>query len=121
MNSNLSVPQLENHKDTIIEYKLDQTILAFTIVRQYLGNNGMQVDVYTESTVFSHIMTEGEVKGKETETEQDTQLIDNESVASASPPLCRVYKYAPRYGFDTSEEDMVIFLTHKLEPRKYGG
>jgi len=112
---------LKNHKETVIEFKLDQTILAFTIVRQYVNNNDIRTDVYTESTIFSHIMIEGEAKGKESETEQNTQLIDGESVTSAPPPLCRVYKYAPRYGFDTSEEDMVIFLTNKLEPKKYGG
>ena len=40
--------------------------------------------------------------------------------ANLLPTNSRVYKYAPRYGYDASNEDMVIVLTHKLEPRKHG-
>lgn len=60
-----------------------------------------------------------ENKGKEIDGEQEIQAV-NERLA-ITPPVCRVYKYAPRYGFDRGEEEMVIFLTNKLEPMKYGG
>jgi hypothetical protein len=32
-----------------------------------------------------------------------------------------VYKYAPKYGYEQSQEDMVIFLTTKPEPKRHGG
>jgi hypothetical protein len=67
--------------------------------------------VYSNTKVFSKEMIEG--------ANNDTQSLAERPILS--PSICRVYKYAPRYGFDASQEDMVIFLTNKHEPKKYGG
>jgi hypothetical protein len=63
-------------------------------------------------------MIEGD-NNKECDDDNDIQSLAERPILS--PPICRVYKYAPRYGFDASQEDMVIFLTNKHEPKKYGG
>jgi hypothetical protein len=36
------------------------------------------------------------------------------------PPECRMYKYAPRYGYTQGNDEMLIFFTRKLEEKKYG-
>lgn len=89
--------------------------MAFTIGQKISGSEQVLIDPYT--TVYSEEMIEG--VGKDSEGDNDS-LSPNEKSNSA-PPICRVYKYAPRSGFSESQEDMVIFLTNKLEPRKYGG
>jgi hypothetical protein len=74
-------------------------------------------DLYPDTTVFSEEMIEG--VGKEIDGDDSNQPSNERPISS--PSVCRVYKYAPRYGFAESHEDMVIFLTNKLEPKKYGG
>ncbi len=73
--------------------------------------------IYPNTTVYSEEMIEG--AGKESDGDNDAQSPNERPVLS--PSNCRVYKYAPRYGFDGSTEDMIVFLTNKLEPKKYGG
>jgi hypothetical protein len=116
-----SLRQLASVKDTINEYNLDRSQLVFTVGRRVINNNTNQIltdpDLYPTTTVFSEEMIEG--AGKETDLDNDIQSPNEKTVTS--PSLCRVYKYAPKYGFEQSEEDMVIFLTSKPEPKKYGG
>ncbi len=108
-----SIPQLTSVKDTIQEYNLDKSQLVFTVGRKIIDNN----QIIPATTVFSEEMIEG--AAKEGDVDNDIQSPNERSVAS--PSLCRVYRYAPKYGFHESQEDMVIFLTTKPEPRKYGG
>jgi hypothetical protein len=75
------------------------------------------VELYSNTTVFSEEMIEGACK----ELDDDNGIPSPNAKSVPAPPICRVDKYAPRYGFDGSQEDMVIFLTKKLEPTKYGG
>ena len=57
--------------------------------------------------------------GKEADADNDNQSVTEKP--NPPPSNCRIYKYAPRSGFAESNEDMIIFLTNKLEPKKYGG
>ena len=46
------------------------------------------------------------------------------TTATTSRPAlapCRVYKFAPKYGFVDTQDDMLIFLTRKLDVKKDGG
>ena len=51
---------------------------------------------------------------------------DNESTKSttesnsSSPPECRMYKYASRYGYTEGNDEVLIFYNKKLEEKKYG-
>jgi hypothetical protein len=108
---------LTNAKDTINEYNLDRSQLAFTIGKKIINNGQIFISLDPSTTVFSEEMIEG--AGKESDGDNDIPSPNEKPIPS--PPICRVYKYAPRYGFDGSQEDMVLFLTSKLEPKKYGG
>ena len=100
------------------EYSLDQSQLAFTIVQNTVDSGVTYVTPYQQTTAFSEPMMEGE--SGTGEPENDSQSVDEQSTTSPEPS-CRVYKYAPRYTFDTNSEDMIIILTSKkLEVRKYG-
>jgi hypothetical protein len=116
LQQNHSLPQLSSPKDTINEYNLEKSQLAFTIVKKTIMNSQTIIVSYPETTVFSDEMIEGVSNGSKTDNNRQSP-----TEKSKSTPMCRVYKYAPRYGFDTSSEDMVIFLTHKIELKKYGG
>ena len=104
-------------KDMINEYNLDHTQLAFTVGRQVPGDHQSKPDFYPETTIFSEAMIEG--GSNELDGDHDVQSPNEKPISSR--PLCRVYKYAPKYGFDQNEEDMMVLLTNKIEPKKYGG
>lgn len=104
-------------KDVITEYNLDHTQLAFTVGRQIWQDNQIMIELYPQTTVFSDEMIEGGSK----DVDGDSEVPSPNEKPIPSPPLWRIYKYAPRYGFDQSQEEMVIFLTNKPEPKKYGG
>jgi len=91
--------------------------LVFTVGRRIINNNQVSTELYPDTKVFSKEMVEG--ANNECEDDNDTQSTSERPILS--PPNCRLYKYAPRYGFDVSQEDMVISLTNKPEPKKYGG
>ncbi len=35
--------------------------------------------------------------------------------------VCEVYKYAPRYGYDDTNNEVLMFFTDKLLVHRYGG
>lgn len=107
--------QMASAKDTINKYNLEKSQLAFSIGQKNMNTNN--IVIYPDTTVYSEEMIEGVNK----EVEGENSILSPNDKPIPSPSDCRVYKYAPRYGFGESEEDMVIFLTSKLEPRKYGG
>ena len=104
-------------KDMISQYNLDHSQLAFTVCRKVRENDQLNTYMFPATTVFSEEMIEGGEKN----LDGDTEVRSPNEKPLSSPPLCRVYKYAPKYGYDRREEEMVIFLTSKPEPRKYGG
>ena len=115
-----SVRQMSSAKETISEYNLDHSQLAFVVAKPMIDHNNKMIEnLFPETIVFSEEMIEG--VGKEIEGDSDIQSPNERPVASTSPSPCRVYKYAPKYGYEQSQEDMVIFLTNKPEPKKYGG
>ncbi|CAM2705369.1 unnamed protein product [Rotaria socialis] len=113
---NSSVPQCSPSKDLNKEYNLDRSQLAFTVGRKMADNGRDTIELFLESTVFSEEMVEG--GDMESSIGSNIQL----STVELDPTVnkCQVYKYAPKHGFDVSNEDMVIFLTRKLEPKKFG-
>lgn len=117
LQQNHSLRQLSSAKDTISEYNLGKSQLAFTIAKKVTMNGQTFMVTYPDTTIFSDEMIEG--GGNESDPDNDTSSSNEPLKSSAS--ICQVYKYAPKYGFDTSIEDMVIFLTNKLEVKKYGG
>ncbi|UJR25793.1 hypothetical protein I4U23_007143 [Adineta vaga] len=99
-------------------YSLEKSQLAFTIVKKEVDQDQtLCITPFLETTAFSEIMIEIDSKGKD--SENNTQPVNNRT--NTSVPLCRVYKYAPRYSLNTHSEEMIIILTDKkLEPKKYG-
>jgi hypothetical protein len=114
---NKFLPQFPDSKKTIKEYSLDRSQLAFTIGKQVLINDQPSLELCSDTTIYSDEMIEG--AAKELEADNDSQ--SQNEVPRPVPSSCRVYNYAPRSGFADSIEDMLIFLTTKLESRRYGG
>jgi hypothetical protein len=103
--------------DTIKEYNLDRSQLAFTLGKKTIINGQISMFLYPHTTVFSEEMEEYNEKKSDTD-------IETESLAEESNPLSsnrHIYKYAPRCGFIGKRDEMLVFLRNKLEPRKYGG
>ncbi|CAF3425593.1 unnamed protein product [Rotaria sp. Silwood2] len=108
--------QFPRPKDIIDEYKLDQSQLAFTVAKKETIGDRIEKNIYPNTTVYSEEMVEGvDIASTVDNSMQSTTVKTNSSTSN-----CRVYKYAPKWGFDTSNEDMLIFLTNKPEPKKYG-
>ncbi len=116
LHTNHTLSQLSSPKDTIREFNLEKSQLAFTIAKIDISDGQTKIVSYPDTTAFSDEM----IEGASNELDGDNDIQAPNASSRPSPPICRVYKYAPRYGFDTSSEDMVIFLTHKLEPKTYG-
>jgi len=116
LHRNPTIPQLSSPKETIREFNLEKSQLAFTIAKKVIQDGQTIIVSYPDTTVFSDEM----IEGASNELDGDNDIQAPNASSRPSPPICCVYKYAPRYGFDTSSEDMVIFLTHKLEPKTYG-
>lgn len=103
-------------KAIIDEYQLNKSQLAFTLCRLNQQENQQLWTIV--STVFSQEMIEGD--GKETNVDNDNSPPTNDNNQSTTSD-CRIYKYTPRCGFPREDQDMMIILTNKVEPRKYGG
>ena len=114
---NTSLSQLSTAKLTISEYNLDRCQLAFTVGKLVMRDGQQYWEIEPGTTAFSEEMVEGAEKEVEGEIDSQSPTTNTNSTA----PICRVYKYAPKSGFANGDEDMLIFLTNKLEPRKYGG
>lgn len=110
--------QLSSAGKIIEEYNLKHTYLAFTILEPVFCEG--QITGYApvpQSTVFSQAMIDNE--GEQTTSEQ-TSL---SAAASVDDTIsnCRIQQYAPRYGFKSGGEEMIIILTSKLDQKKAGG
>ena len=70
-----------------------------------------------ETTVFSQAMIEGAGKGTEADNTSPTATSSSQTPARG----CRVARYAPKYGFAQSQEEMIVVMTQKVEQKKYKG
>ncbi|CAF3337011.1 unnamed protein product [Rotaria sp. Silwood1] len=113
---NNSFAQFSRAKDIIDEYNLDKSQLAFTVAKKVSTDGQTMFQLYPDTTVYSEEM----VEGVDIESTVDNSIHSTTAKTNSSTSNCRVYKYAPKWGYDTSNEDMLIFLTNKLEPKKYG-
>jgi len=114
-----STPQLSSAKDTVREFNLDKAQLAFTIAQKIIGHDTISMALFSCTTVFSDTMI-GHFKR---EFESDNAPSESTTVRSNSSrsPDCHVYKYAPRSVYQNSNDEVLIFYTSKLKPKKYGG
>ncbi|CAF3636284.1 unnamed protein product [Rotaria sordida] len=121
---NQSLVQFSCPKDIINEYNLNKSQLAFTVAKEVTIDGRSMMELYSDTTVYSEEIADGvDIESPVDDVIEST--VDN-VIQSTTPTTnslisnCRVYKYAPKSGFDTSNEDMLILLTNKLEPKKYG-
>jgi len=104
-------------KKLIKEFNLEQTHLAFTLYEEIPVENQSRIyQPFWQTTVLSQVMIEN--AGDDSEIDQDVQVPSNASQGVTSN--CRIQQYVPRYGFQPGGEEMIIVLTEKLEPRKFG-
>ncbi|CAF4159896.1 unnamed protein product, partial [Rotaria sordida] len=109
------VPELTSGKKIVHEYNLKKTQLAFTIGRKININDRFPRILDSHLTIYSDEMMEDTEK----ETVEDTKSTESVAQSNSPPPDCRMYKYAPRSGYTTGNEEVLIFYTKKLE-NKYG-
>lgn len=114
-----SSPQLASVKDTIKEYQLEKSQLAFTILNKVYINDAVTVIAYAHTTTFSEVMVEN------INRDPDANNSPSESTclrsSSLKRPYCSVYKYAPRQGYADSNSEVLIFYRNKLKSDRYGG
>jgi hypothetical protein len=114
-----STPQLSSAKDTVREFNLDKAQLAFTIAQKIIGNDTITMVLFSCTTVFSDTM----IGHFRRELEPDNAPSESTTLRSHSSRSsdCHVYKYAPRHVHQNSNDEVLIFYTSKLRPKKYGG
>ncbi|CAF3462000.1 unnamed protein product [Rotaria sp. Silwood1] len=110
------VPELTSGRKIVQEYNLKKTQLAFTIGRKINIEDKFPTILDLGLTIYSEEM----VEDAEKEIVEDTRPTESVVQSHSPPPDCRMYKYAPRYGYTTGKEEVLIFYTKKLEENKYG-
>ncbi|CAF1451012.1 unnamed protein product [Adineta steineri] len=100
------------------DYDLKRSQLAFAVIKKTIINGQIMNEIFPQTTALSDEMIENENSVLDAADDDDNQSL-NKKVGSSSP-ICRVLKYAPHYGFDTSIDEIVIILSNKLEPKTYG-
>lgn len=105
-------------KDPIKEYSLDRSQLSFTVAREQFINGTSCLELIRDSTVFSEEMVEG-VCTDSPKTDDISSPLSTSS--SPSMPTCQIDKYAPKYGYHVSDEDMIICLKRKLDKKTCDG
>jgi hypothetical protein len=115
--SSQSRHRLKKEIDTIKEYNLDKSQLAFTLGKKFLNNGQLTMLIYTDTTIFSDEMNEYIEKYSDngTDTESSSEKITSSTINQ------HIYKYAPKSGSIDNNDEMLIFLKKKLESKKYGG
>jgi hypothetical protein len=115
------IPQPSHKKeiDTIKEYNLEKSQLAFAVGKKILLNGQSLMHVYLDTTIFSDQMDEKDEKDeKQSDSETDTESSSEKLSSSSSDRY--IYKYAPQSGIVGNNDEMLIFLKIKLEIKKYG-
>ncbi|CAF0791042.1 unnamed protein product [Didymodactylos carnosus] len=90
---------ISNPKLMIKEYELFKSQLVFTVVQLRSSNPPFIFYPFLNTSVYSQIMTEG-----------------NDQQEEQGAP-CRVYKYAPKMGGYNGGDDILIFLTTKIDKK----
>ncbi|CAF4911203.1 unnamed protein product, partial [Rotaria magnacalcarata] len=116
--NNESSSQLLSIKDTIKEFNLEKAQLAISIGKKAANTDDTIWIVYHRTTVFSDELIQQ--FGKESYV--DCAPSGSSSVRFNSPQEsdCRVYKYAPKFCYADSNDEILIFYTNRLQPKKYG-
>ncbi|CAM4829085.1 unnamed protein product [Rotaria magnacalcarata] len=116
--NNESSSQLLYIKDTIKEFNLEKAQLAISIGKKAANTDDTIWIVYHRTTVFSDELIQQ--FGKESYV--DCAPSGSSSVRFNSPQEsdCRVYKYAPKFCYADSNDEILIFYTNRLQPKKYG-
>lgn len=109
--------QASSPKDTIRQYNLDKSQLAFTIGQKENPNEAFPSKIYTATTVYSDIMVKNTHKDVDEQTTNSASAVENQS----STPQSTVYKYAPKSGSMNGNDEILIFFRKKLRIQKYGG
>ncbi|CAF3747753.1 unnamed protein product [Rotaria magnacalcarata] len=116
--NNESSSQLLSIKDTIKEFNLEKAQLAISIGKKATNTNDTIWIIYHRTTVFSDEL----IQQFDKESYVDCTPSGSSSVRFNSPQEsdCRVYKYAPKSGYADSNDEILIFYTNRLQPKKYG-
>lgn len=113
MTSQLTLP-----KDTIRQFNLHQSQLAFTIAYKVSADEKYPSGIIAETTVFSEVMVETLRKEQDEQAQSPTsQAAAAEMPATQSP----VYKYAPKSGSAQGGDEVLITFREKLRVPKMGG
>ncbi|CAF4203164.1 unnamed protein product, partial [Adineta steineri] len=106
------VPQSTSGRKLIQEYNLKTMHLSFIIGKKDNMNDKVPRFVDPKLIIFSRKFEE--LENRDNESNEPT------AIADVSIPDCSIYKYAPRYGYTTGNDEMLLFFSRKLEVKKYG-
>ncbi|CAF0934854.1 unnamed protein product [Adineta steineri] len=106
------VPQSTSGRKLIQEYNLKTMHLSFIIGKKQNINDKIPRFVDPKLIIFSRKFEE--LANRDNESNEPTAISD------VSIPDCSIYKYAPRYGYTTGDDEMLLFFSRKLEVKKYG-
>ena len=115
-----STPQLRTAKETIKEFNLEISQLTFTVGKKISNNGVPSLILFSSTTVFSDRMTENVTRDVDSDIMSRESNTLEPSTSSLDAP-CHMYQYAPRYGYQDTNETVLIFYTSKLKPKIYGG
>ncbi len=116
----LSTPQLPKTKETIKAFTLNKSQLAFTMGKKIIGDNNIVTNLlYLHTTIFSEELIEifSKRSDSDTATTESTTVRSHTSKSSN----CQMYKYAPQSGYTDGGDEVLIFFTDRLKPKRYGG
>ncbi|CAF1519789.1 unnamed protein product [Rotaria magnacalcarata] len=116
--NNESSPQLLSIKDTIKEFNLEKAQLAISIGKKAANTDDTIWIIYHRTTVFSDELIEQ--FGKESYVDCTPSGSSSVRFNSAQESDCRVYKYAPKFCYADSNDEILIFYTNRLQRKKYG-
>ncbi|CAF1582939.1 unnamed protein product [Rotaria magnacalcarata] len=111
--NNESSPQLLSIKDTIKEFNLEKAQLAISIGKKAANTDDTIWIIYHRTTVFSDELIEQ--FGKESYVDCTPSGSSSVRFNSAQESDCRVYKYAPKFCYADSNDEILIFYTNRLQ------
>ncbi|CAF3548625.1 unnamed protein product [Rotaria socialis] len=118
--NNESSSQLLSIKDTIKEFNLEKAQLAISIGKKATNTNDNDTIwiIYHRTTVFSDELIQQ--FGKESYANCTPSGTSSVRFNSPEESDCRVHKYAPKFGYADSSDEILIFYKNRLQLKKYG-
>ncbi|CAF1045541.1 unnamed protein product [Adineta ricciae] len=114
-----STPQLTTAKETIKEFNLEISQLTFTVGKKVSNDGVPSLILFSSTTIFSDRMTEHVTRDVDSDImSRESNTLESPTSALGTP--CHMYQYAPRYGYQDTNETVLIFYTSKLKPKIYG-